>query len=299
MRQKVKNTLIYLFLRGLLAFAGLLPQRVALALGGCLGVIFHAVVPKERQRTRDHLALAFPEMSALARQDLARRVFISLGRTALEFMRMQSLSAQRIAELVESAEGREHMEAALARQRGVVCLTAHAGNWEILPICTGQQGWPAMVVAQKLYDARLDGLLNGFRERNGVKVIRRGNVTTAIIRGLHANMLLGILNDQDTDVDSRWAPFFGRPAKTPVGMLRLVRRTGSAVVPVFIARQPSGRNRIYIQPEVSLPVTADEDADLIEGARRCNQVIEHFIRRFPDQWVWFHARWKSRPPEGV
>jgi KDO2-lipid IV(A) lauroyltransferase len=109
-------------------------------------------------------------------------------------------------------------------------------------------------------------------------------------------MLLGILNDQDTNVDSRWVPFFGRLAKTPVGMLRLVRRTQAAVVPVFTARQASGKNRVYIYPALDLPVTDDVEADLHAGAALCNRALEEFLRRFPDQWVWFHARWKSRPP---
>jgi Kdo2-lipid IVA lauroyltransferase/acyltransferase len=293
MWQKVKNLFFYLVIRGLLAAAGLLPQGLALALGGRLGAIFHALASRYRNLARAHLALAYPDQPERKRRRWARSVFISLGRTAMEFMRMTTLPAARIAKLVEAGEGRDYMTAALGKGRGVLCLTAHAGNWEILPIYTSLQGWPSAVVAQKLYDPRLDRLLNGFRERCGVKIIRRGNVTAAIVRCLRANMLLGILNDQDTDVDSRWAPFFGRPAKTPVGMLRLARRTGAAVVPIFIARQPSGRNRVYIQPELQLPSSADEEADLLAGAALCNQAIESFIRRFPEQWVWFHERWKS------
>jgi KDO2-lipid IV(A) lauroyltransferase len=188
------------------------------------------------------------------------------------------------------------MEAALKQGRGVVCLTGHIGNWEVLPIFTNFQGWRSAVVAQKLYDPRLDELLNGFRTRRGVPVIQRGNVTSSIIRSLRANMLLGILNDQDTNVDSRWVPFFGRLAKTPVGMLRLARHTGAAVVPVFIARQPSGKNRVYIYPALDLPKSEDVEADLHAGAALCNAALEVFVRRFPEQWVWFHARWKSRPP---
>lgn len=297
MWQKIKNTLIYAFLRALLACAGLLPQRVALALGAGLGDLFQTAVPKERRRACDHLALAYPDMSPADRKRLARRVFIGLGRTGMEFLRMFSLPTERIMGLVEAVEGREHMEAALARRRGVVCLTAHFGNWEILPILTSRMGWPTAVVAQKLYDPRLDSLLNGFRERNGVKVIRRGNVTTSIIRCLRANMLLGVLNDQDTGVDSRWAPFFNRSAKTPIGILRLARSTGAALVPVFIARQPSGRHRVYIEPALNLPATDDEEADFAEGSRLTNEAIEKYVRRFPEQWVWFHRRWKSKPGE--
>jgi KDO2-lipid IV(A) lauroyltransferase len=299
MRQKIKNTLIYWFLRCLLGCADLLPRKTALFLGGALGNLFQWLVPKERKRAEGHLAIAYPEKTPEARHALAKQVFISLGRTALEFLKMNAQSAEVIVANVEAVEGREHMEAALARGKGVVCLTGHIGNWEILPIFTNHQGWKSAVVAQKLYDARLDDLLNGFRARRGVVIIQRGNVTSAIIRTLRSNMLLGMLNDQDTNVDSRWAPFFGRLAKTPVGILRLTRRTGAAVVPVFTARQPNGKNRVYIYPALDLPNTRDEEQDLRAGAQVCNQAIEAFIRRFPEQWVWFHARWKSRPPEEI
>lgn len=296
MLQKIKNTLIYYFLHALLWFAGLLPQKVCLTLGGILGHLFQFLVPKERKRAEGHLAIAYPELSLTVRSALARQVFIALGRTALEFLKMFSQTTNSIVSMVEAVEGREYLEAALARGKGVVCLTGHIGNWELLPIFTNSQGWKSAVVAQKLYDVRLDELLNGFRAKHGVLVIQRGNVTSTIIRSLRSNMLLGMLNDQDTSVDSRWAPFFGTLAKTPVGIFRLVRRTGAVVVPVFTARQSSGKNRVYIYPALDLPVTGDEEQDLQAGASACNQALEKFIRRFPEQWVWFHARWKSRPP---
>jgi KDO2-lipid IV(A) lauroyltransferase len=293
--QRIKNTLIYITLKGLKFLVRWLPYRIALSLGGLLGAGFYAWVPREREKAVRNLGLVFPDMTGPEKTVLIRRVFISVGRNALEFMKMNSYTTEQIIRLVEGAEGREHMEAAYNRGQGVVCLTAHLGNWEILPIFTNQQGWPSAVVAQRLYDSRLDAMLNRFREKRGVVVIKRGNITREIIRCLRSGMLLGVLNDQDTSVDSRWAPFFGRMAKTPVGMLRLARKTGAAVVPIFIARQASGRIRIYVEPAISLPKTGNEESDLLEGARLCNQQIEKYVRRFPEQWVWFHSRWKSRP----
>jgi Kdo2-lipid IVA lauroyltransferase/acyltransferase len=298
MAYKLKNTLIYLFLRGMLFAMRGLPRRAALALGAALGGLFHDGVSKERERAQAHLALAFPEWPARERQVVGRRVFKALGRNALELFKMMSYAPARIAGLVESVEGREHMEAAWRRQRGVLCLTGHFGNWEILPIWTQQQGWNTAVVAQTLYDARLDALLNDFRVHCGIRVIKRQGATREILRSLHANMLLGVLNDQDTDVDSQWADFFGRPAKTPVGIFRLARKLGSAVVPVVIFRQPNGRHRILIEPAFDLPHTNDEARDLATGARLGNAFLERCIRRFPEQWVWFHQRWKSPAPAG-
>lgn len=295
MLQRIKNTLIYLFVRGLQLSTRLFPRVWLVALGGWLGRSFHDWVPHERKKALDHLEQALPGLPPAERARLARRVFQRMGENALEFMKMTTYTGRRVSALVEEVIGREHMEAARARGRGVICLTAHLGNWEILPVYMLQQGWPTAVVAQELYDPRLDRLLNQFRERCQVMVIKRGNLTRQIIRCLHENFLLGVLNDQDTDVDSRFAPFFGIPAQTPVGIFRLVRRTGAAVVPVFIVRTPSGRHRIHIEPLLSLPVTDDEEADLLTGARLCNQVTEAIIRRYPEQWVWFHQRWKHQP----
>lgn len=297
MKQQIKNNLILWALNGALRAVGWLNHRQVLAAGGCLGGWFHDLVSRDRERARAHLELAYPRLSHSECGRIARRVFVHMGQNAFEFLKMNSLETPQILALVEAVEGRENMERARAKGCGVVCLTAHLGNWEILPIFTNAQGWPSAVVAQQLYDARLDATLNAFRETHGVKVLKRQAITRDIIRCLRQNMLLGILNDQDTRVDSRWAPFFGRSAKTPVGILRLARKTKAAVVPIFIARQPSGRNRIYIDPELPFAVTGDEEADLRRGAELCNQAIEKYVRRFPEQWVWFHQRWKSREAE--
>lgn len=224
-------------------------------------------------------------------------MFAALGRNAFELFKMMGYSSAAIVRRVEKAEGLQHMCAAREKGRGVICLTAHLGNWEILPIFMRQQGWPTAVVAQVLYDPRLDEMLNGFRRRHQIVVIQRRQATRDIIRCLKQNHLLGVLNDQDTSVDSRFAPFFNQPAKTPIGIFRLARKLGTPVVPVFIARQPNDRHHIYIEPALTLPHTGDEETDLQASAQLCNQVIEKYVRRFPEQWVWFHQRWKSRPEQ--
>jgi Kdo2-lipid IVA lauroyltransferase/acyltransferase len=295
MRKKVKNTIIYFVLRVLIFMTRPLPHVIALWLGGVLGATFHDVVPKERIRALNNLAIAFPESSLKERQKITRCLFISLGKNALELFKMLSYSSEKIARLVTSVEGAHNMVAAHAQKKGVLCLTAHMGNWEILPIFVQQQGWPSAAVAQALYDERLDDLLNHFRESHGVPVIKRKHVTKDIIRRLRENRLLGMLNDQDTGVDSRFAPFFGKMAKTPVGIFRLARKLGCPVIPVFITRSSDGKNKVFIEPALEVPVTQDEENDLVVCAQRCNAAVEKYVRQFPEQWVWFHQRWKSQP----
>lgn len=297
MKKKIKNTLILGVILFLKTIAGFLPHSFALKVGRALGALFHDLVPKERQRALKSLEIAYPEKTAEERAQLTRRVFQAVGSSGFELFKMFSMKTGAIVKLVESVEGREHMEAALAKGKGVCCLTGHLDNWEILVIYTHNTGWISAAVAQALYDSRLDDLLNGHREKHGVKVIKRKSVTKDIIRSLRNNMLLGMLNDQDTSVDSLWAPFFGKPAKTPVGIFRLARKVGAAVVPVFITRQPSGKHKIFIEPELKLDHLEDESAYLQAGVEQCNQVVEKYVRMYPEQWVWFHQRWKNQPSE--
>jgi len=201
-----------------------------------------------------------------------------------------------IVNLVEAVEGKAYLENALSKKKGVLCLTAHLDNWELLVIYTHSQGWSSAAVAQSLYDSRLDELLNQHREKHGVKVIKRKGVTKDIIRALRDNMLLGILNDQDTNVDSVWAPFFGHLAKTPIGIFRLARKVNAAIVPVFITRQPSGKHKVFIEPALELDDSLDESEYLEKGATISNQIIEKYAKKYPEQWIWFHQRWKHQPP---
>ncbi|MCD4812251.1 lysophospholipid acyltransferase family protein [bacterium] len=273
----------------------LIPHPLAKAIGRFLGARFYDWVPKERNRALQNFEQAYPDMTTAVRSGLVRDVFVNLGQNALELFEMLSYTTARIIRLVEGVEGAEHMQSALAKGKGVLCLTGHLGNWEILPVYMYHMGWPAAVVAQVLYDQRLDTLLNEFRGKHNVQVIKRSKVTSEIIRSLRRNMLLGILNDQDTGVDSRFAPFYGKPAKTPVGIFRLARKIGTPVVPVFITRQANGRHKIYIEPALDFQVSDNEEKDLQACALAGNLAIEKYVRLFPEQWVWFHRRWKSRP----
>ena len=293
--KKIKNNIIYLGLKSLQILVLAFPWRLTLKVGAVLGWLFYCLVPKEVRKARKSISIAFPEISDKARGKLIPKVFMATGKNALEFLKLTSMSTAQIAKLVEEVIGWENIEKALAKGKGVLCFTAHLGNWEIIPIMTAYKKQSTAVIAQKLYDTRLDDFINNFRKKHKIKVIQRGKFIREIMRCLKKNMLLGILNDQATSVDSRWIPFFGNLAKTPIGTLRLARRTGAAVVPIFINRKASGKHRLVIEKAVEIPKTISEEEDLLKGANLCNQIIERYIREFPEQWVWFHERWKDSP----
>jgi KDO2-lipid IV(A) lauroyltransferase len=179
----------------------------------------------------------------------------------------------------------------------VVFVTAHAGNWELLGALVAGRGFPVTVAATPVYDDRLEQILVAARAAHGVETISRGSATAArqLLSALRRNALLGLLIDQDTDVDGAFVPFFGRPAYTPTGAAALALRTGAAVVCGFLVREGALRHRMVVEGPVNLVRTGDHERDVVENTALLTGLIERHIRAYPEQWVWFHRRWKRQP----
>jgi KDO2-lipid IV(A) lauroyltransferase len=179
----------------------------------------------------------------------------------------------------------------------VIFVTGHIGNWELLAALVARRGYDASVVATPVYDERLDQRLVAARAVHGVETIRRGSASAArqLLSSLRRNAVLGMLIDQDTDVDGAFVPFFGRLAHTPVGAAALALRTDARVICGFLVREGASRHRLVLQGPVELVRTGDSDHDVVENTARLTEMIERHIRAHPDQWIWFHRRWKRRP----
>jgi KDO2-lipid IV(A) lauroyltransferase len=185
----------------------------------------------------------------------------------------------------------------LAAGRGVIFVTGHIGNWELLAALVARRGYDACVVATPVYDERIDQRLVAARAVHGVETIRRGSASAArqLLSALRRNAVLGMLIDQDTDVDGAFVPFFGRLAHTPIGAASLALRTDARVICGFLVREGTSRHRVVLDGPVELVRTGDPDRDAAENTIRLTQLIERHIRAHPDQWIWFHRRWKRRP----
>ena len=292
------------------ALAGVLPWRLGVALGGRVGWLAFAALPGARRRALAHLAIAFPDGAgdssvtldrclAADHRAIARRSFVNLGRSAFEVLMLSRRSHPPIERLC-AIEGEERLKAALAAGRGVIFLTGHLGNWELMAALVTRRGYPASVVATPVYDPRLDRRLVDARARHGVHTISRGSPSAArhLLSGLRRNAILGMLIDQDTDVDGVFVPFFGRPAYTPAGPAALALKTGAPVIFGFILREGAFRHRLILQGPVELIRTGDPALDIRENTARFTREIERFIRSHPDHWVWMHNRWKRQPPAG-
>lgn len=262
--------------------AALLPARWVDAVGRALGWVWYRVVPIRRAVARENVRRALP---GVAVEPVVRGMYRHLGRSFVELLR----AARR--PLPVRVEGRGRLDAALADGRGVLVLTAHLGNWEVLVRAGTLADRPVSVVTKRLRSGWAEAAWRALR-RGGPTLLPAGASARAVVAALGRGEIVGYVLDQH-DPASRAvvAPFFGRPAATSADLVRLARATGAAVVPVF-TRRVGGEHVVQIGPPVELVWSEDKRADVEAGTRRCLAVVEAAIAAQPDQWLWIHRRWK-------
>ena len=294
--KRVKRYLRYCVVRAGLFAVEWLPIQAAGRLGEALGALAFRLASKTRRTALESLARAFPDWPAERRRALACRSFQHLGRCALELACIRQLDP-RIGEWVEWTEPeRRLLENALARGRGVLFVSGHVGNWELLARRVALAGLPASTIAKESSDWRLTRLVERFRAQGRVESIWRGQQGAAkrMLRVLKSGGILGFLIDQDTAVQSIFVRFFGHPAATPRAAADLALKTGAAVVVGFCQRKEDGRYQLSMK-EILPKQTGDVESDVVALTQDLSAEIESAIRRTPEQWVWMHRRWKSQP----
>jgi KDO2-lipid IV(A) lauroyltransferase len=293
--KRLKRFLRYLLVRAALALVHPMPLGVARWLGVRFGTLAFWVARGERRKALKSLAQAFPEKTEAERLVLARACFRHLGAAMFEVGCTAALARELKPLVAWPQEDRRVLEAALARGKGVVFVSGHVGNWELLARRVASEGFPCQSIAKETSDPRLTALVERFRARGGVRSIWRGQEGAArhMLRTLKNGEILGLLIDQDTKVQSFFVPFFGELAATPRAAADLAIRTGAAVVVGFCQREENGY-RLSME-EVPLPAEQDREAAALALTASLSQRIEAAIRRAPEQWVWMHQRWKTRP----
>ena len=293
--QKRKNDLIYLLAVLGMALCRAIPHGWGVRLGGVLGTGGYYLIARERRRSLEHLEIAFSgEKNLEERKRIAERSFGNMGKSVVEMVNLSRLGPD--LERRVTLEGRQHLDEALAQGKGVLWLTAHLGNWEMIGWYIAHLGYPVNVVAREVYDERLNRHLLKYREDASVRVILRESPSAGrqILQTLKRGEILGMLMDQDTKVKGVMADFFGRKANTPAGPAILAVRRGVPVVAGFIHRVSHEEHSIVIYPPIDVQRTGDNDRDVQANTERFNQVIEREIRRYPGQWVWVHRRWRRK-----
>lgn len=258
----------------------------------------YCILGRERRRALQHLGVAFPGMALRVRTRIAREAFRNAGRSFVELAQWRRLS-KGLSEWV-TIEGIEHLHRGLAFGHGVIAVTGHVGNWELLAATFAQSGYPLSVVARRVNDDRFDALVARFRGLAGVQTIRRDDPAALrqMVRVLRGGGILALLVDQDTRGPGVFVPFFGRLAHTSPGAAVIALRTRAPVIGVFIERRNRG-HRVRIEPLYGFQQLPGRRPSIEELTGRITAAIEEQIRRRPGEWVWWHRRWRRKPPARV
>jgi KDO2-lipid IV(A) lauroyltransferase len=272
-----------------------LPLPVAAWLGRRLGDLGYGLLRRRRRLALANLAQAFPELTPSARRRLARASFQHLGTLVTEGCFVLHHPLERATAQLH-LHGLEHLRAAVERHGRALLLTAHLGNWELLTLAPALTGYPLTVVARALDSARLDAWADRLRRTAGVEVVDKRAAVRPILAALRRGRLVGVLLDQNASRrEGVFVPFFGRLASTSRAMAVLALRTGTPVVPAFTRRVAPGWHEITIHPPLA-PPAADAGDPVTALTAQCTAAIERAVRATPEQWLWAHDRWRTRPP---
>ena len=277
--------------RGVAAVVRVLPVPTVRAAGAALGRFVFLLDGFHRRLALTNIARALPAKPVEERRLVIRRVFEHFGSVLLELIKIGTLTETEILERVE-CEGEERVWQAHAKGRGVLLFTGHFGYWEVHAIALALRIRPIAVMARPLDNPRLHAMLERIRTRTGNSVIYRQGAIRKVLRELAANRGVAILIDQHLHTDAVHVDFFSRPAATTSALAALALRTGAPVIPAFALPLPNGRYRLVYEHAVEPPASDSPDA-VREFTQRCTDVLEMYIRRHPDLWLWMHRRWRS------
>lgn len=276
------------------AVVRLMPMRMVLAVGTLLGRAFYIFDRGHRRLAIENLRAAFPVRSKLECRTICREMFSHFGRLLIVLLKFSTMRPDQMLARVEF-EGEERVIHAHAQNRGVLLYTGHFGFWEINALVHALTIKPMAVLARPLDNPLLHDLLETVRTSTGNSVFYRRGAIRRVLRALDANQAVAFLIDQHMQpADAVYVDFFNRPAATTSALAALALRTGAPVVPVFALPLPGGRFRMVYEHAVE-PPDADNEHAITEFTQRCTDVLEMYVRRYPELWLWMHRRWRDVP----
>jgi Kdo2-lipid IVA lauroyltransferase/acyltransferase len=280
----------------LIKMLGVLPRGMARGAAAAGARMLLVVMTKLKKTAEFNLRLAFPDWTEAQRRSTLKKMTRNLGWMAAEFARLPDYTKENIANVV-ILDGHENFLAGQSRGKGVLYLTGHIGAWELSSFAHALYGFPLHYMARPLDNKRVDALVNQYRGLSGNKPIFKNESARMMLRILKGAGTIGILADQNTLPDEgTFVDFFGTPACTTTGIARVALHTGAAVVPGYAAWDENLRKyRLRFEPPVELVRTGEGERDIAENTQRFAKVIEEIVKKYPEQWVWIHARWKTRP----
>ena len=292
MKEWLEYAALWLILKGM----GLLRRSVARGFSAAVMRFFYALLPRLRKTAESNLRIAFPEWNEAQHKTVIRGMLRNLGWLAVEFARFPKYTKQNIEQIVV-LDGHENFLEGQRRGKGVLYLTGHIGAWELSSFAHALYGYPLHYMARPIENRRIDSLVNKYRRLSGNQPIFKNESARVALKVLKEAGTIGILADQNTmPQEGVFVDFFGKAASTTTGIARLALHTDAAVVPGFAVWDDSlGKYRLRFEPPVKLIRTGDAERDILENTQKFTKVLEDIIRKYPEQWVWVHGRWNTRP----
>jgi KDO2-lipid IV(A) lauroyltransferase len=291
-RETVEFAAVWFLVRAL----GVLPRGAGRAVGRAIGGLAYRGLGRLRRVGQKNLELAVPQKSKEERERILRAVYGNLGWLLAEFCQMSGYTAERASEFIRY-EGLENYLHARERGKGVLVLTGHLGAWELSSFYHSLMGYPMGMVIRRLDNPRVDEFVNRIRCLHGNRVIHKDDFARGLIASMRAGETVGILMDTNmTPPQGVFVPFFDVLACTASGMARVAARTGAAVVPGFLLWEKSEQKYVlHFGEELPVVTTGDAEQDALTNTAAFTAAIEGYVRRYPEQWLWMHRRWKTRP----
>jgi KDO2-lipid IV(A) lauroyltransferase len=292
----VRENLEYWLVLAVARPLGWVPRGLARLLAGILVFLVYCFLGRLRRVGERNLELALPRLSGFERTRILRGVYRHLGWQLVEFCRMPCYTVANTRDWLRT-EGLEHYLAAQARGNGVLVVTGHLGAWELSSFYHSLMGHPMGMVIRRLDNRRLDDFVNSIRCLHGNRVLHKDDFARGLLTAMREAETVGILMDTNmTPPQGVFVEFFGRQACTASGLARVALKTGAAVLPGFMVWQPAeGKYVLHFGPELEFTQSGDTEADILAATQQCAAATEAWIRRYPDQWLWIHRRWKTRP----
>ena len=284
-------------LNSLVAILGLIPIRVGQSFGRLLGRFLGIAAVGPMKSSLNGLRSVFGDrMSEKELKRLNRRFVLHFAQMLFEVPHIFRLNLNNLHRYVYF-ENEEILTEALAKGKGCFLLTGHFGNWELMSAATTLRFQTSGIAVARPADfAPVEDLLMRLRTRFGTEIIPKKKAMKKLLMGTRKNKAMGILLDQNVDwYEGVFVPFLGQPACTNKGLALIAMKTGAPVIPIFSARQPDGRYRVVFEKEVALIHTGSKLSDTEENTALFNRIINKYIYWYPEQWFWFHKRWKTKP----
>lgn len=274
-----------------------IPLSAVLVLGSALGWIYGAVIRYHRRDALDALRRSYPEKTEREIQSIINRMYKNLGMNQVEILRLAGGAVEETNNRI-TIVGKEIVDQALQRGKGVIIMSAHFGNWDFLPMFSAKKNYVVTIISKEIKNKIVNDLWMLTRKRVGVNIIPSHKSAMAAMRVLRRNEVLGFILDQNRPRDAGiFVDFFGRPACTSPGLAILSAQVQAPVVPVFIHRTSDGNHVLQVFPMLEPP--PDREAETVRKAtREYTKIIEDQIRQYPEQWIWLHRRWKTKPLPG-